>query len=735
MRREFSFSDARNLIRLHKNLKYNLVSLNNKQDEARALLEHVAQKYISNQAIRMAKNVSIVEVNREKKGIRVSILKNAGFNNFADVFKASVYELSAIRGISENGAIEIKRIVYETVEELKKRVKLKLSLSNKSKDVEDIIRFAFLYMYTSQFTKVSNNLADKYFPVIESAVEQAKPAKGFLRWAFASNENRQSAIEACKLLSDILAGEYGQQANHSLENLDKIRNFSCDPWDELQKNPIQCANVIEDLVPGLLGSVDDFYGLPEGLAGEVKKQPILSDGLSCQLRRYQQLGVKYILHQKRVLLGDEMGLGKTVQAIAAMVSLRNEGGTHFIVICPASIIVNWCKEIKRFSNLRVVKVHGSQRDREFALQDWMSNGGVAVTTYEMTSYFNLPDNFEFSMIAVDEAHYIKNPETKRYQNTKLILNHANNILFMTGTALENKVSEMVKLIKLLQPDIAAEIAGTRSFVLSDLFKEKIAPVYYRRKREDVLFELPELIENKSWCQLNAEEESEYEKALMSGNFHAIRRVSWNVDDMRNSSKAKLLKEIVEEAELEERKVLIFSFYLDTLHKVVDVFSNKCIGLINGSVSPERRIKIIEEFDNAPAGSVLVSQIMSGGTGLNIQSASVVVICEPQLKPSTENQAISRAYRMGQSMDVIVYHLLAEKTIDEGITKVLENKQEIFNRFADESVAAQKVEIDEKTLGKLVDDEVNRISKNKDNVKNVSEEIESKVENNTKNELV
>ena len=127
--------------------------------------------------------------------------------------------------------------------------------------------------------------------------------------------------------------------------------------------------------------------------------------------------------------------------------------------------------------------------------------------------------------------------------------------------------------------------------------------------------------------------------------------------------------------------------------------------------------------------------MSGGTGLNIQSASVVVICEPQLKPSTENQAISRAYRMGQSMDVIVYHLLAEKTIDEGITKVLENKQEIFNRFADESVAAQKVEIDEKTLGKLVDDEVNRISKNKDNVKNVSEEIESKVENNTKNELV
>lgn len=80
------------------------------------------------------------------------------------------------------------------------------------------------------------------------------------------------------------------------------------------------------------------------------------DGLLCELRRYQEWGVKYALHQERILLGDEMGLGKTVQAIATMVSLRNTGGTHFVVVCPASVITNWCREIRKMSLLSVTKI-------------------------------------------------------------------------------------------------------------------------------------------------------------------------------------------------------------------------------------------------------------------------------------------------------------------------------------------------------------------------------------------
>jgi SNF2 family DNA or RNA helicase len=138
------------------------------------------------------------------------------------------------------------------------------------------------------------------------------------------------------------------------------------------------------------------------------------------------------------------------------------------------------------------------------------------------------------------------------------------------------------------------------------------------------------------------------------------------------------------------------------------------------VPPPRRQEIIDAFDKAPAGSVLLAQIQSGGTGLNIQSASVVVICEPQFKPSIENQAISRAYRMGQARNVLVYRLLCINTIDEKITELLEYKQEIFDAFADKSVAAEQneshiVEVDEKKFGQLIQEEIDRINSEKGNV--------------------
>lgn len=279
---------------------------------------------------------------------------------------------------------------------------------------------------------------------------------------------------------------------------------------------------------------------------------------------------------------------------------------------------------------------------------------------------------------------------------------------MTGTALENRVEEMITLIAILQPEIAKQIKRLSFMSKAESFKEKIAPVYYRRKRIDVLTELPELVESDEWCNMTAEEEKIYEDAILGKRFADARRVSWNIDDIANSSKANRLLEILEEAEEENRKVIVFSFFLDTLQKVCDLLKDKCVGPINGSVSPQRRQEIIDEFTNAPNGSVLVAQIQSGGTGLNIQCASIVVICEPQFKPSIENQAISRAYRMGQARNVLVYRLLCEDSIDEKLSKLLDKKQLIFDTFADESVLAN-MEIDEQTFTELANEEAKRIA--------------------------
>ena len=141
---------------------------------------------------------------------------------------------------------------------------------------------------------------------------------------------------------------------------------------------------------------------------------------------------------------------------------------------------------------------------------------------------------------------------------------------------------------------------------------------------------------------------------------------------------------------------------------------RCYGPINGSVSPQRRQEIVDEFEKAPAGSVLAAQIQAGGTGLNIQSASVVIICEPQFKPSIENQAISRAYRMGQTRNVLVHRLLCEDSVDEKITEVLEQKQNVFNAFADSSVVAEEsMELDNKSFGNIIEEEISRINAKRD----------------------
>ena len=141
------------------------------------------------------------------------------------------------------------------------------------------------------------------------------------------------------------------------------------------------------------------------------------------------------------------------------------------------------------------------------------------------------------------------------------------------------------------------------------------------------------------------------------------------------------------------------------------------GEITGSTPAEERQGIIDRFSDAPGSSILLCQIQAGGTGLNMQAASVVIICEPQFKPSIENQAISRAYRMGQGRNVLVYRLLCVDTVDEKIMEMLEEKQAVFDAFADVSVAAQAQEaiaVDSTSFGKIIEEEIERIKQKNQN---------------------
>lgn len=713
MAKPFTPIEVKRLIGEHQSYLSQLNAGESITEKYQAEIVKASKAFVAKEALNLLKEIPVEEINRDKRGFRVKALRDHGYTTIADLAAASVHNIASIRGISEDSAYAIKRVVNELSDRARSGVKVRLSVDKKTPAASSLVGAIYKYRNSVRPAEESHSLLKEHSRTIQYAIEDLAPAQGSFRWFFASKRKKQKAEEAYELLNNLLNGNYGASAREIFDDLETInKTASSKAWTDFEGESIQFFKTLEDVCPELLGSDDEIYGLPEELAREIQEECFFPEGLLCELRRYQEWGVKYILHQERVLLGDEMGLGKTIQAIAAMVSLRNTGATHFVVVCPASVIENWCREIRKHSLLSVTKVHG--HGRLASLESWVKTGGVAVTTYETTAYFKLDNSFKFSMLTVDEAHYIKNPEAQRTANVKTIAQHAERLLFMTGTALENMVGEMVALISILQPAVANRVRGMTALSSAPQFRKEIAPVYYRRKREDVLTELPELIEYQEWCTLRPEEESIYEDAVLGHHYTDARRVSWNIEDLRNSSKATRMLELIEEAAADGRKVIVFSFFLDTIRKISLLLGSRCVGPINGSVSPQRRQEIIDKFDEAPEGTVLLAQIQAGGTGLNIQSASVVILCEPQFKPSIENQAISRAYRMGQVRNVLVYRLLCQDTVDERITEMLARKQAEFDAFADKSESAKEsLELDEKTFGNIIKEEIDRINaKNK-----------------------
>lgn len=699
--------NGKNLARSHEQMLGRLSAGITRYEQYRQQILTAAGEAAKKEAMALVEEIPVEEINRDRQGFRVKSLRSAGFETIGDLLRASTARIAAVDGISDAGAVEIRSTAEMLLTQAAAGAKIRISADNPTGEATRLLTAIFRFRKGRESASDCQTLLRLYEPNIRAALSMLTPANKMFRWIFASREEKEKAEAGGIYLEDQWEGAYGRTARELVGRLDGLQAVS-GVWEQFRKDPVPFFNTLEEICPGVLGTGDGVYGLPEELAKQIQQEPFYSDGLKCTLRHYQQWGVKYTLHQKRVLLGDEMGLGKTVQAIAVMVSLRNTGSTHFMVVCPASVVANWCREVKKHSDLPVYKVHGDQRNQ--ALEQWMAEGGVAVTTYETTGAFDLTPGFRISAMVVDEAHYIKNPEAKRTKNVRELCARAERILFMTGTALENKVEEMIRLMEILQPEIAQKVRGMMALSAAPQFREAVAPVYYRRRREDVLTELPDLIENEEWCDLGPQEELVYETAVMSGQYAAARRVSWTAPDPGQSCKAQRMLEIIEQAREEGRKVIVFSFFLDTIAKVCTLLGDSCLEPINGSLPPERRQQIVDEFTEAAPGTVLAAQIQAGGTGLNIQAASVVILCEPQFKPSIENQAVSRAYRMGQTRNVLVYRLLCQDTVDERITEILAQKQTAFDAFADKSVVAEEsMELDSAAFGTVMALERQRIA--------------------------
>ena len=451
--------------------------------------------------------------------------------------------------------------------------------------------------------------------------------------------------------------------------------------------------------------------IPDEIAEKVERFALDQNGLKVTLRPYQVFGAKFILVQKRSLLGDEMGLGKTIEAMAAANHVwKAQGRGWFLVVAPAGIIFNWIHEINQRTILPAHLLHGPRAP--WALDQWNTAGGIGVTSYATLRGLIKSPSVQFppelDLLVADEAHLAKNPEALRTRAVGTMARRAKRACFMTGTPMENRPTEFANLIKLLDPvrESGKRIPRPEHGIQS--FQRAVAPYYLRRDQSEVLKELPERIETEEWVELE-EEHSAYCTAVSDRNFMAMRRTA-TIGDGSGSAKLRRLESLVDSYRLDDRKVLIFSFFLDVL-KAVSARLN-VMGPITGSVPPSRRQALVDEFRNAPGHQILLCQIQAGGQGINLQAASVVIIMEPQLKPTIEEQAICRAHRMGQTEPVRVHRLLASDVVDERLCEMLAHKKKLFEQYARRSLVKdashEAVQTEAQIAQKIIDMEQARL---------------------------
>ncbi len=233
----------------------------------------------------------------------------------------------------------------------------------------------------------------------------------------------------------------------------------------------------------------------------------------------------------------------------------------------------------------------------------------------------------------------------------------------------------------LRPDLVHRVNAVDGLVGAHRFRKAVAPVYLRRNQSDVLEELPPRLESEEWVELQGAALLAYRDAVAAGNFMAMRRAAYSPRLPADSLKLQRLLEIVEEASANGRKVVVFSFFRDVLEGVAGAVGALAVGPLTGSVTPTNRQQLVDEFTKHQGPAVLVSQIQAGGVGLNIQAASVVILTEPQWKPTTEEQAIARCHRMGQAYPVNVHRLLAVDSVDQRMLEVLAAKTALFDEYA------------------------------------------------------
>jgi superfamily II DNA or RNA helicase len=427
------------------------------------------------------------------------------------------------------------------------------------------------------------------------------------------------------------------------------------------------------------------------------------------LRPYQKEGVYWMRFLSRNGLGgilaDEMGLGKTLQTLAFLRPLKGPS----LVVCPSSLIFNWAREVEKFvPEMKVLRIEGPARG---ALFRRIPESNIILTSYPILR--RDIDQFravEFTSVILDEATHIKNPDTQNAQAA--ILLRGRHRFVLTGTPVENSVRDIWSILHFALPGYLGtredfreryELAiGRGSEPEKARLAKRLRPVMLRRLKRQVAKELPEKIEQVTYCDLSPSQEVLYRKLLQEGRRKVeelsgsqdqgrarialltallrLRQVCCDLrlvgqDGDRPSSKLELLDELLEEAIDGGHRVLVFSQFVSML-KLIQAHLDAAgirYGYLDGETKD--REKAVDAFQRSSDLPLFLISLRAGGVGLNLSAADTVVHFDPWWNPAVEAQATDRAHRIGQTRVVTSYKLIARATVEEKILNLQRKKRE------------------------------------------------------------
>jgi SNF2 family DNA or RNA helicase len=439
------------------------------------------------------------------------------------------------------------------------------------------------------------------------------------------------------------------------------------------------------------------------------------------MRNYQKEGFKWLKTLESWgfggILADEMGLGKTLQAISLLLSAKEEGRTGpSLIVCPASLVYNWEEEIHRFAPaLHVRTVTGTQEERKAILTE--EGCDVLVTSYDLLKRdIGQYENREFDIEIIDEAQYIKNHSTAAAKSVKVIKSRIR--FALTGTPVENRLSELWSIFDYLMPGFLYGYETFRKEYEIPIVKNEdqesmqrlqrlTGPFILRRRKEDVLKDLPEKLEEVRYVRLEEKQQRIYDgqvvqirqtlnnqsEAEFSQNklqiLAALTRLRQICCDpslcLENydgeTAKTDACMELIQGAIEGGHRMLVFSQFTSMLDILKERLQKEGIDffVLTGSTSKEERRELVRKFNEGTVPVFLIS-LKAGGVGLNLTGADLVIHYDPWWNLAAQNQATDRAHRIGQTKKVTVYKLIAKDTIEEKILKLQEKKRELADQI-------------------------------------------------------